>query len=47
MNESIFTIAGMLIPPLYVFLYLPGGALRPASSRASTSILSSRWPPSS
>ena len=38
MNERIFYIAGMIIPPIYVFMYLLGGALRPNYSHISNSV---------
>ncbi len=38
MNEDIYYIAGMLIPFVYIFMYVFGGALRPGYSHISNSV---------
>ena len=38
MNRKIFFVCGMLIPVMYIFLYILGGALRPGYNHMSDSV---------
>lgn len=38
MNQKIFSVFGMLVPPVYIFMYILGGALRPGYSHISDSV---------
>lgn len=38
MNQNLFYLCGMIVPFLYIFMYIVGGALRPGYSQISDSV---------